>query len=594
MRPDFPIDLDLEDDIYDDFGELDDFDEPEKDVSDCDLEPIHAEWSIVEAFNVINEHAPKSQLKKKLFVKCAEAFDFLSEKLGLNAIQSIVVAMLIETGKPMSFRHMGRVLGLTRLSMMTHYKDLEELFRRRWLHHRGAMESDGMYDGYALVRGVVSAVRENRPFQPEVLECADTQEFMEKLTAHVVAGHNDDNLIFSDDKFWFQEIVNANKELPVCKVALGLNNLDAMSLFMLVLADYCYCSGAENEGIGPNVVKLVYPRATTPNFGRLVKMMQEGTHQLFRENLIEHKCVDGMADINQYVATAHLKNEILSDFIATDHSNKKTPRMNGVKSHKDITPRALFYNENEEKQVERLHSILSQEQLPVIQERFKDKGMRTGVCVLMHGYPGTGKTAIVYELARQTGRDIIQVQVTDFMDKYVGESEAKLKRIFNNYRQLCRNSEVMPILLLNEGDAILSKRVENVESSTEQMMNALQNIILEEMENLQGIMIVTTNLISNLDKAFERRFIFKIKFEKPGQKVKARIWQSLVDTLQDDEANELAKMFDLTGGEIENIARKSTMEYILTGEEADLETIKKFVRQEKIESRKAAIGFTSN
>ena len=93
---------------------------------------------------------------------------------------------------------------------------------------------------------------------------------------------------------------------------------------------------------------------------------------------------------------------------------------------------------------------------------------------------------------------------------------------------------------------------------------------------------------------FERRFIFKIKFEKPGQKVKARIWQSLVDTLQDDEANELAKMFDLTGGEIENIARKSTMEYILTGQEVDMETIKKFVRQEKIASDRTAIGFTSN
>lgn len=267
--------------------------------------------------------------------------------------------------------------------------------------------------------------------------------------------------------------------------------------------------------------------------------------------------------------------------------------MNGVKTYKDITPKDLFYNEAEHEQVERLRNILSQEQLPIIQERLKEKGMRTGVCILMHGYPGTGKTATVYELARQTGRDIIQVHVTDFQDKYVGESEAKLKKIFNDYRQYCNNSNVMPILLLNEGDAILSKRFEKVNHSVDQMMNALQNIILEEMENLQGIMIVTTNLASNLDKAFERRFIFKIKFEKPGQKVKALIWQSLVDTLQDDEANELAKMFDITGGEIENIARKSTMEYILTGKKADMETIKKFVSQEKLGSGRTTIGFTT-
>ena len=591
MKQNFPVDFEIGDEIFDDFGEIDELDKSESKSSVCDVHPIHAEWTIVDAFNVIYMHARKSQLNKNLFVKCAEAFDYLSGKLGLNAIQCIVVAILIERGYPMSFHDMGLALGLTRLSMMTHYKDIEDLFRRRWLQHRGEQDPDGSYD-YALVKGVVGAARENRPFQPEVLECADTQEFVEKLALHISANYNDNNAIFSDDKYWIQELVMANKELPICQVALGLNDLNAMVLLMLVVADYCNYNGDSNEGIVPYDIDLVYPPGETLKYDRIIKSMQEGTHLLFCKNLIEHKCVDGMADTSHYVGTAYLKNELLAGFTAADHSDKRIPRMNGIKSHKDIMPKELFYNEAEHEQVERLRNILSQEQLPVIQERLKRKGMRTGVCILMHGYPGTGKTATVYELARQTGRDIIQVQVTDFKDKYVGESEAKLKSIFDNYRQLCNNSSAMPILLLNEGDAILSKRVENVEHGADQMMNAVQNIILEEMENLQGIMIVTTNLTTNLDKAFERRFIFKIKFEKPGQKVKARIWQSMIDTLKEDEATELARLFDVTGGEIENIARKSTMEYILTGQEADVEMIKKFVRQEKIESSKTAIGFT--
>ena len=582
----------IENEIFDDFGEFSMFDEPTSKLPAGDIQPIHAEWNIVKAFNVINEHAPKSQLDKKLFILCAEAFDYLAEKLGLNAIQCVVVAMLIETGKPMSFRQMGRTLGLTRLSMMTYYDDIEDLFRKRWLYHRGAQEEEGVFDGYALVRGVVSAVRENRPFQPECLECADTQEFMEKVATHIAAGHNNEHLHFSDEKYWIQEVINANKELPVCKAALDLKDTDAMVLLTLLLADYYHYGNTESEGIGPYEVQLVYPRESILSRHKM-KMLQYGTHSLFRANLIEHQCVDGMAATDHYVASSHLKDEILKDFVLEDHSSKNIPKMNGVKAHKDITPKDLFYNEAEHEQVERLRNILSQEQLPIIQERLKEKGMRTGVCILMHGYPGTGKTATVYELARQTGRDIIQVQVTDFKDKYVGESEAKLKKIFNDYRQYCNNSSVMPILLLNEGDAILSKRFEKVNHSVDQMMNALQNIILEEMENLQGIMIVTTNLASNLDKAFERRFIFKIKFEKPGQKVKALIWQSLINTLQDDEANELAKMFDITGGEIENIARKSTMEYILTGKKADMETIKKFVSQEKLGSGRTTIGFTT-
>ena len=595
MRKDFPIDIDLElaDEFIDDFGHIETPEEEERKTESMVVVPIHDEWNIVKAFNAINETAPKSQLNKNLFIRCAEAFSFLSDMLGFNPVQCVVIAMLIEEGKPMSFRQMGKTLGITRLSMMTYYNDIEELFKMRWLQHRGAQENDGLYDGYALARGVVSAIRENRPFKPEVLKCEDTQEFVDKVAEHIGSGYDDEHLMFRDEKFWLQEIVNANVELPICKLANNFNDINCLSLLMLVIADYANFNGSANEGIGPRDVQLVYPREATPNFRRVVDAMQKGTHRLFRENLIEHKCVDGMADTNQYVATAYLKNEVLADYNPIDHSDKHVPKMNGVKSYKEITPKALFYNKKEEEQVGMLRNILSQDQLPIIQERLKSKGMRTGVCILMHGHPGTGKTATVYELARQTERDIIQVQVTDFKDKYVGESEAKLKKIFSDYRQCCMNSEVTPILLLNEGDAILSKRIENVEHSVEQMMNALQNILLEEMENLQGIMIVTTNLTSNLDAAFERRFIFKVKFEKPGTEVKAHIWQSLVDNLDDKDADTLAKEFDVTGGEIENIARKATMQFVLTGKEVDMDMLKKFTKQEKLESsRRTVVGFS--
>ena len=593
-KPPIDIDLELTEEFIDDFGDFESPQEKCKTKSEK-VTPIHEEWNIVKAFNAINNAAPKSQLNKNLFIRCAEAFSFLSDKLGINPVQCVIIAMLIEEGTPMSFRQMGKILGLTRLSMMTYYNDIEELFRMRWLQHRGDSENDGMFDGYALARGVISAIRENRPFKPEVLECENTQEFVDKVAEHIGAGYSDENLVFMDEKYWLQEMVNANAELPICRLANGFKDIDCLSLLMLVVTDYANFNGSGNEGIGPRDVQLVYPHETTPNYRRVVDSMQKGTHRLFRENLIEHKCVNGMADVNQYVATEYLKNEILADFNPIDHSDKHVPKMNGVKSYKDITPKALFYNKEEQEQVGMLRNILSQDQLPLIQERLKNKGMRTGVCILMHGQPGTGKTATVYELARQTGRDIIQVQVTDFKDKYVGESEAKLKKIFSDYRQCCKNSEVTPILLLNEGDAILSKRIEKVENSTEQMMNTLQNILLEEMENIQGIMIVTTNLTSNLDTAFERRFIFKVKFEKPGTEVKAHIWQTLVDSLDEKDASILAKEFDVTGGEIENIARKATMQFVLTGKVADIDMIRKFTKQEKLESnRRPVAGFSLN
>lgn len=588
MRRNYTIDIDLEDEIIDDFGELESEKKTITKNTKAAVRPIHAEWDIVKAFNAVNENAPKSRLSHDFLVKCAEALNYLSEKLGLNTIQCVVVAMLIEEGEPMTLKEMGRELGLTHLSMMTYHNDIEELFKKRWLNHK-KVRLDRQDKEYALAKGVVCAIRENRAFEAEALDCATQQEFVEKLANHFVCGFHHTDTDFEDEKIWIEQLVEANKTLPICKAGLELDAEYDMTLLMMVVCDYYLCKDSEDEGLCPSDIDLLYSKTGSFEIAR----MQRGIHPLFQKGYVTHKCDGGIADTNCYVVSDYLKNELLADVVVASHSEGSIPTMNGMKSYKDITEKPLFYNDSERKQIERLGSILSQEQLPIIQGRLKEKGMRTGVCVLMHGYPGTGKTATAYELARQTGRDIIQVQVTDFLNKYVGESEANLKQIFSKYRTICKNSETMPILLLNEGDAILSKRKENVEHSTEQMMNSLQNILLEEMENLEGIMIVTTNLTSNLDKAFERRFIFKIQFEKPSIEVKAQIWQSMIDTLKPKDATELAHLYDVTGGEIENIARKSTMEYILTGVEADLETIKMFTEQEKLgASHKNKIGFT--
>ena len=85
-------------------------------------------------------------------------------------------------------------------------------------------------------------------------------------------------------------------------------------------------------------------------------------------------------------------------------------------------------------------------------------------------------------------------------NKYVGESEKNIKAVFQRYREICKQSEVMPILFFNEADALINKRTENIEHSVDKMDNAMQNIILQEIENLDGILIATTNLTSNLDE----------------------------------------------------------------------------------------------
>ncbi len=267
-----------------------------------------------------------------------------------------------------------------------------------------------------------------------------------------------------------------------------------------------------------------------------------------------------------------------------------------MKSHTSIKAKELFFNAVDQQQVDRLVDLLSVDHLPEIQQRLEQEGMRTGFACLFYGAPGTGKTETVLQLARLTGRDIVQVDIAGLRDKYVGESEKNIKAVFAHYRALCKNSDVTPILFFNEADGIINKRIDNITHSVDKMDNAMQNIILQEIENLEGILIATTNLTSNLDSAFERRFLFKIEFHKPEPDVKAKIWMSMVKGMSENDAHRLATKFDFSGGQIENIARKRTIDYILTGRQATLEELEDFCRVEFLNSKdqfRPVLGFTA-
>ena len=99
---------------------------------------------------------------------------------------------------------------------------------------------------------------------------------------------------------------------------------------------------------------------------------------------------------------------------------------------------------------------------------------------------------------------------------------------------------------------------------------ALSDAILEELENFEGILIATTNLANNLDTAFERRFLFKIQFQRPEISIRARIWKSKLPFLALQDCNLLAEKFDFSGGQIDNVLRKNEIHEIIHGEKVTL------------------------
>jgi SpoVK/Ycf46/Vps4 family AAA+-type ATPase len=293
--------------------------------------------------------------------------------------------------------------------------------------------------------------------------------------------------------------------------------------------------------------------------------LRNGEHKLQKKKLIEHKCVDGLADVTRYKMTEAAKRELLAEMKINAAEEKLANMLDASK----LTHKQLFFPKDIQRQVEELGSFLQPENYQKIQERMKEKGFRYGFACLFYGSPGTGKTETVYQLARQTGRNIMVVDVPQLKSMWVGQSEKNVKGLFDRYREQVKRAKLTPILLFNEADAIIGKRKSGAENAVDKMENSLQNIILQEMETLDGIMIATTNLQENLDKAFERRFLYKIKFDKPTEEARACIWRSMIPDLSDLDIHTLASKYDFSGGQIENIARHYAIDTILHGHSED-------------------------
>ena len=190
----------------------------------------------------------------------------------------------------------------------------------------------------------------------------------------------------------------------------------------------------------------------------------------------------------------------------------------------------------------------------------KDRRKGIDARIIFYGAAGTGKTMTAMSLAKTLKKPILSFDCSRILSMYVGESEKNVRKIFDDFYELSKKAKVGPILLLNEADQFLGSRSEGAGNSTDKMHNQMQNIFLEQIERFEGILIATTNLLGNIDKAFSRRFNYKIEFKRPGKKQRIRLWQFMLPEGADYEEgfdiHQLAR-YDLTGGQI-NLIIKNT------------------------------------
>ena len=398
---------------------------------------------------------------------------------------------------------------------------------------------------------------------------------------------DEDDVSFIDRLDNLVVLLKGNSHLPYCKVMNEYGLVGADLLLANVFAHRLI--NEDDDLIGTHDWEDYFPSKS--HVRRVQKNLKGGHTDLISKGLIMAKSVDGIRDPDYYRLTDKAKQELFPD-MDVELSTEKQEKV--LTSYTTFAPKQMYYPKHIQSQIDRLSHLLSPEQFNMVTERLSANGMRKGFACLFYGSPGTGKTETVNQLARMTGRDVMMVDVAKIKSCWVGESEQNIRALFDRYRRFVKDKEVAPILLFNEADAVLGIRQEGAQKAVDKMENSIQNIILEEIEKLEGILIATTNLTSNLDKAFERRFLYKIEFERPDLEAKKQIWKSMMPDLLDEAADAMAKEFDLSGGQIENVARKRTVEMILGGNEPSLDQLREYCRAETINSKadnRVKIGF---
>lgn len=502
----------------------------------------------------------------------------LAQRLGITQEEAMWLAVLIDlssTGKITIF-HLARFFNCRSVRIMSHWDTIAALIERRFIRPLANNE-------VGVPCTLVEALKENRPFVPMCWENLSIDKWLDRLNTLIGRRLRNEISYFTLlDEIQYLKAHNTN--LNLVKKLREWNLTKKNEIILLVTLDSFVME--KDENVSECAFFRIFEDAWDTR--SISTSIANSDSDLIKKGIIEHSCSNGQVDSRIWHLTLQAKRQLL---VGLDIQLENTAHPNIVYSS-SLQPKSLFFSPKQTEQIERLKNILHPDRFTDIQQRLAAKNMRGGFACIFYGSPGTGKTETVYQLARETGRDIMFVDIPQMRSKWVGDTEKNIKSVFNEYKDAVRSMSVAPILLFNEADAIFGKRIETY-NSVDKMENSLQNIILQEMESLEGILIATTNLSENLDSAFERRFLYKIEFTKPTANESQHIWKSMLPDLSDADALQLAQDYKFSGGQIENVARKQIVNSVLLNDSAiSIATIREACSAEQIHNKKNQhIGF---
>ena len=389
-----------------------------------------------------------------------------------------------------------------------------------------------------------------------------------------------------------ERLLSGNEQLPICAF---IQDAEMNPLERICFLSMCYrhYRGMETFDFDSLIEDIAPPAQEQFLFRQQVKSKKA---VFFKMELVDENQSGSMIfTTSDYRLTEVAIRSFTPDFVC--EQKKLSSSMLEIVEPEKIKAKNLFYGGNERVQMGRLFNLIEPDHFTSFCNRMEEKGMKAGLTILLYGSPGTGKTESVFQLARKNKRMVLMADASTIRSKWVGETEKNIKKLFTDYKKAMETCDHAPILLFNEADAILGSR-RPVSDRVEQMENTLQNILLQELENFEGIFIATTNLEDNLDPAFDRRILYKVRFTTPTDAMREAIWKDKLPDLSAELVKYVNDRHKLTGGQIDNIAKKVevsrlldpgatiTPEYLVTLAEEEVS-----LRSDK---HRRPIGFTQN
>ena len=537
--------------------------------------------------NVVR-NASDCQLATRFFELEHPFLQLIAQKQNLTMDQALVFCLMMNfcDKSSITLGHLASYVGLSTVHMLKFLTDIDELVNRGFLKRTSRYQAEG----YAIRSGVIAALKQDKAYVRESHRGISCPELFALIGQTLYEEEDYDAL-----KEQILNLLQDNPQLKIAQVIKG-HQLNADDTMLLILFCFLFVDNEDDMVQISDFDEIIDNNRVLRSWSRSLSKEQ---HPLQLKKLIEFNSPSPMIDGRHYHLTDEAKTDLLGELgICLKKKTKKQSLPKDFVSHKSVVAKQLFYTQNNQAQVDRLAQLLEEKKFRDVCRRMKERGMRTGFACLFYGAPGTGKTETVMQLARQMKRDVMVVDFSQIRSKWVGDSEKNIKGVFTRYREMSTHMRRKPILLFNEADAVINTRQEQATHSVDKMENTMQNIILQEMEQFDGIMIATTNLAQNMDPAFERRFLYKILFERPDASVRANLWQEMIPELDTDECQTLGEQFDFSGGQIENVARKYAINSILNDIELSnrLNELITLCREECLndtQSTRAHVGFVA-